>query len=198
VYKYTHRDTHTNPLKEHFIWTGSTYQCVNLWGTVEHGQTQITGRMLFWKADVFHVHFFATASGSIMKTMKLLLGKSVLQKFWSRLFSPKHLGGCYNSFIDYHFHTRRNFPMSYSLSISLWPPSVTVLTFSVEICSNIGLCLILRYFLVANEIFGWDSKPDFMYWLCRSCLCCFYVLCARDMQYTFIFRLPILVLIFST
>lgn len=194
-----HRETHTNPLKEYFIWTGSTYQRGNLWGTVEHGQTQIVGRMLFWKTDeVFLVYFFATASGSIMKTMKLVLVKSVPQKFWSSRFSPKHVEGCYNSFIYYHFHTRRSFPVSYSLSISLWPPPITVLIFSVEICSNIWLHLILRYFLIANEISGWDSKPDFMYWLCTSCPCCFYVICARYMQGTFIFRLPILVLIFST
>lgn len=119
VYKYTHKETHTNPLKEHFIWAGSTYQHGNLWGTVEHGQTQIMGRMLFWKADeVFLVYFFATVSGSIMKTMKLSLVKSVQQKFWSGRFSPKHLGGYCNSFIYYHFNTR-SFPVSYSLSISL-------------------------------------------------------------------------------
>lgn len=180
-------ETHTNPLKEHFIWTGSTYQRGKLWGTVEHEQPQIN-----------LVYFFATAAGSIMKTMKLLLLKSVLQKFWSSWFSPKCLGGCYNAFIYYRFYTKRNFSVSYSLSISLWPPSVTVLTFSVEICSNTQLHLILRYFLIANEISGWDSKPDFMYWLCTSCPCFFYVICAHYMQCTFIFRLPILVLIFST
>lgn len=59
VYKYMHKETHTNTLKEHFIWTGSTYQRGDLWGTVEHGQAEITGRMLFWKAnEIFLVHIF--------------------------------------------------------------------------------------------------------------------------------------------
>lgn len=111
VYKYMHKETHTNTLKEHFIWTGSTYQRGDLWGTVEHGQAEITGRMLFRKAnEIFLVYiFFATAAGIIMKTMKLLLVKPLLQKFLNRCFSPKHLGGCYNSPLYYHFHARRNF-----------------------------------------------------------------------------------------
>lgn len=92
VYKYVHKETHTNPLKEHFIWTGSTYQPGNLWGTVEHGQTRMMGRILFWKADeVLHVYFFLAASGSMMKTTKLLLVKSVPQRFWSSFFFPRTL-----------------------------------------------------------------------------------------------------------
>lgn len=143
-----HKETHTNPLKEHFIWTGSTYQPRNLWGTVEHGQTQIMGRILFWKADeVLHVYFFLTASGSMMKTTKLLLVKSVPQRFWSSCFSPKHLGGCYNSFICYCIYTR-TFPCLQLESPSLWLPSMTVLTFSVEICSNTWLKFKTRFYLL--------------------------------------------------
>lgn len=32
--------------------------------------------------------------------------KSVAQRFWSSCFSPKHLGGCYNSLIYYHIYIR--------------------------------------------------------------------------------------------
>lgn len=69
--------------------------------------------MLFGKAnEIFLVYiFFAAAAGIIMKTMKLLLVKPLLQKFLNRCFSPKHLGECYNSSFYYHFHARRNFPV---------------------------------------------------------------------------------------
>lgn len=77
------------------------------------------GGCYFERQMKFSWHLFLLLRHEVHLTMKLSLVKCVSQKLQSSHYSPKHLGGCYNSFICYHVHNGRNFPVPYSLNVSL-------------------------------------------------------------------------------